>query len=36
VDRVVPLGRTMDFSLQWDGYDLVHCLTRLRADSYSD
>lgn len=28
VDRVVPLGRTLDFTLQWDGYDLVALLTR--------
>ena len=28
VDRVVPLGRTMDFSLIWDGYDLVNILSR--------
>jgi len=28
VDRVVPLGRTMDFDLIWDGYDLVSQLTR--------
>lgn len=28
IDRVVPVGRTMDFDLIWDGYDLVHSLTR--------
>lgn len=28
IDRVVPLGRTLDFSLHWDGYDLVAMLTR--------
>jgi len=28
IDRVVPLGRTMDFSLIWDGYDLLHTLSR--------
>lgn len=28
VDRVVPLGRTMDFSLIWDGYDLINTLSR--------
>jgi hypothetical protein len=28
VDRIVPLGRTMDFSLIWDGYDLVSSLSR--------
>ena len=28
VDRVVPIGRTMDFDLFWDGYDLVTGMTR--------
>lgn len=28
VDRVVPIGKTMDFDLIWDGYDLVERLTR--------
>lgn len=28
IDRVVPIGRTMDFELIWDGYDLVSSLTR--------
>lgn len=28
VDRIVPIGRTMDFSLIWDGYDLVNVLSR--------
>ena len=28
IDRIVPLGRTMDFSLIWDGYDLVNILSR--------
>ena len=28
VDRVVPVGHTMDFDLLWDGYDLVEELTR--------
>lgn len=27
-DRFVPIGRTMDFSLKWDGYDLVDSLSR--------
>lgn len=31
VDRIVPLGQTLDFSLQWDGYDLVAMLTRVIA-----
>ncbi len=28
VDRIVPLGQTMNFSLRWDGYDLLQTLTR--------
>jgi hypothetical protein len=28
VDRIVPLGRTMEFDLYWDGYDLVRELSR--------
>jgi len=28
IDRIVPLGRTMDFSLTWDGVDLVRALSR--------
>ncbi len=29
VDRVVPIGKTMDFDLIWDGYDLTERLTRI-------
>lgn len=28
VDRIVPVGKTMDFQLIWDGYDLASGLTR--------
>ncbi|CCK03077.1 Coenzyme F390 synthetase [Cronobacter sakazakii 701] len=28
VDRVVPLGQSMQFSLLWDGYPLADMLTR--------
>ena len=28
IDRVVPIGKTMDFELIWDGYDLPAMLTR--------
>lgn len=28
IDRIVPEGRTMEFDLIWDGYDLVERLTR--------
>lgn len=31
IDRIVPIGRTLDFSLEWDGYNLVHTLSRLVA-----
>jgi hypothetical protein len=28
VDRIVPVGKAMDFDLIWDGYDLVSALSR--------
>jgi hypothetical protein len=28
IDRIVPLGRTMEFDLYWDGYDLIRELSR--------
>ena len=28
VDRIVPVGRTMDFSLVWDGVDMALSLSR--------
>ncbi len=28
IDRIVPVGRTMDFALTWDGYDLIRTLSR--------
>ncbi|MCE5342858.1 MAG: acyl-CoA reductase, partial [Eubacteriales bacterium] len=31
VDRVVPVGHTLDFSLMWDGYDLIRTLSRAIA-----
>ena len=31
IDRVVPMGRTMDFGLRWDGYDLPYVMTRCRS-----
>ena len=27
-DRVVPVGSTLEFSLNWDGFDLIKVLTR--------
>ena len=29
IDRIVPVGHTMDFELMWDGYDLFERLTRI-------
>ena len=29
IDRIVPIGKTMDFDLIWDGYDLPSLLTRV-------
>lgn len=28
IDRVVPFGKTTDFGLIWDGYDLIYSLSR--------
>lgn len=28
IDRVVPFGKTTDFNLIWDGYDLIYSLSR--------
>jgi hypothetical protein len=28
IDRIVPIGRTMAFSLSWDGYNLINTLSR--------
>ena len=29
IDRIVPIGKTTDFSLIWDGYDLIRTLSRV-------
>lgn len=29
IDRIVPIGRTTDFSLVWDGYNLIDSLSRV-------
>ena len=29
IDRAVPIGKTLDFSLCWDGYDLVNQMSRI-------
>ena len=28
IDRIVPMGKTMDFKLIWDGYDLIRQMSR--------
>ena len=28
VDRIAPIGKSMDFSLVWDGYDLIRQMSR--------
>ena len=28
IDRIVPIGKTLDFSLTWDGYNLIDMLSR--------
>jgi hypothetical protein len=29
IDRIVPIGRTADFSIIWDGFDLLNTLSRI-------
>lgn len=29
IDRIVPVGRTADFTLVWDGYDLILTMSRI-------
>ena len=28
IDRIVPIGKTLDFDFCWDGYDLIQVMTR--------
>ena len=28
IDRIAPVGHTMDFALTWDGNDLIRTLSR--------
>ena len=28
IDRIAPVGHTMDFALVWDGHDLIRSLSR--------
>ena len=29
IDRIVPIGRTLDMGIVWDGYDLPRTLSRV-------
>jgi hypothetical protein len=29
VDRIVPIGRSLDMDIEWDGYDLIAALSRI-------
>jgi len=29
IDRIVPMGHTMDFALIWDGVDLIRSMSRV-------
>ena len=29
IDRIVPVGQTADFTLVWDGYDLIYTMSRI-------
>ena len=29
VDRIVPVGRAFDIGPIWDGYDIIHSLSRI-------
>jgi hypothetical protein len=33
IDRIVPVGKTADFNLVWDGYDLIEGMSRLVSAS---
>jgi len=28
IDRIVPIGKTTDFSLTWDGFNMIETLSR--------
>ena len=36
VDRIVPIGKTMDFDLIWDGYNLYEMMTRRIANFFQE
>jgi hypothetical protein len=29
IDRIVPIGKTTDFSIIWDGFNLINSLSRI-------
>ena len=29
VDRIVPVGKTMELSFRWDGYDMIETMSRI-------
>jgi hypothetical protein len=29
VDRIVPVGKTMELSFIWDGYDMIETMSRV-------
>lgn len=29
IDRIVPVGKAVDFSLTWDGYNLIDTMSRI-------
>ena len=31
IDRIVPIGRAFDMGQIWDGYDIIHSLSRIIA-----
>ncbi len=31
IDRIVPIGSAMDIGVIWDGYDLIHAMSRIVA-----
>ena len=35
IDRIVPFGETTAFSLTWDGYNLIHSLSRIILNAYN-
>lgn len=31
IDRIAPIGKSMDFALVWDGYDLIREMSRKQS-----